>query len=156
MRIEDVVSPAIIDLDMRAKNKHQALEHLTALLVQAGRVSEQAGFLHEVMKREETETTDLGFGVAIPHGMCTYVLEPSVAIGKLREPIKWGDKEEDEEPVFAIFLMATSPDEKGRSHIAVIAGVASLLIEEDFVAFLRENDDKVELLEEIKTYSGEA
>ena len=156
MNIESVINTELINLSLTAETKIQAINSLIDLLYKADRISNKDQFLQEVLDREETESTDLGFGFAIPHGRCSAVIEPSVAIGKLKIPVAWNESDESQEnPVYAIFLMASSPNDKGVSHMEIIAKIATLLIDDDFVAFFKDNQIELKLLEKIKTLLGE-
>jgi fructose-specific phosphotransferase system IIA component len=156
MNIESVINTELINLNLTVETKIQAINSLIDLLYKADRISDKGQFLQEVLDREETESTDLGFGIAIPHGRCSAVIEPSVAIGKLKIPIAWNESDDSQEnPVYAIFLMASSPDDKGVSHMEIIAKIATLLIDDDFVAFFKDNEIELTLLEKIKTLLGE-
>jgi fructose-specific phosphotransferase system IIA component len=156
MNIESVINTELINLNLTAETKIQAINSLIDLLYKADRISDKGQFLQEVLDREETESTDLGFGIAIPHGRCNAVIEPSVAIGKLKIPVAWNESDESQEnPVHAIFLMASSPDDKGVSHMEIIAKIATLLIDDNFVAFFKDNQSEAKLLKNIKTLLGE-
>ena len=156
MNIESVINSELINLSLAAESKIEAINLLIELLHKADRISDKGQFLQEVLEREETESTDLGFGIAIPHGRCSAVIKPSVAIGKLRTPVTWNETDENpEDPVYGIFLMASSPDDKGVSHMEIIAKIATLLIDDEFVAFFKDTQNEEELLEKIKTLLGE-
>lgn len=156
MKIDEIVNQEIIDLDITAGSKIEALNSLIDLLYNYNRILDKEMFLEELLAREHIESTDLGFGVAIPHGRCSTVIKPSVAIGKLRTPVTWNDSAEGQEiPVYGIFLMASSPDNKEVSHMEIIAKIATLLIDDDFVTFFKNNQSKKELLEKIRTLLGE-
>lgn len=156
MKISDIVNPVLIDLDIKAGSKIESLNILIELLHKSNRISDKKLFLEEILARESIETTDLGFGIAIPHGRCNAVIKPSVAIGKLNTPIIWNESAEtQEEPVYAIFLMASSPEAKGISHMEIISKIATLLIDDEFVAFFKETDSDDQLLERIEKQLGE-
>ena len=156
MKIEDVIRTEIMNLRMGTETKQKALDEMIEMLFKAGRIDDRERLMEKILKREEMENTDLGFGVAIPHGISDSVKQASVAIGKLETPIEWGtESEENHEPVYAIFLMVSSPDEKGKAHLEIISKVATLLIEDEFVDFLKENNDKELLVEKIISMIGE-
>jgi fructose-specific phosphotransferase system IIA component len=156
MKIDAILSQDLIDLEISAGSKIEALNCLIELLHNANRISDKKLFLEEILDREKIESTDLGFGIAIPHGRCSAVTLPSVAIGKLKTPVTWNDSAEGQEPpVSGIFLMASSPDNQDISHMEIIAKVATLLIDDDFVAFFKDNQDQAQLLEKINTLIGE-
>jgi transcriptional antiterminator len=58
-------------------------------------------FFDDVMKRENIESTAIGNGVAIPHGMPENVIKPKVFFIQLEYPVNWGGK-----MVSTIFLLA--------------------------------------------------
>jgi fructose-specific phosphotransferase system IIA component len=155
MNIESVINTELIQLFLDSDSKIDALTQLIDLLHKTDRISDKDSFLREVLDREQIETTDLGFGIAIPHGRCSAVKKPSVAIGKLNNPVDWSDPTEGQEPVYGIFLMASSPDDKGASHMEIIAKIATLLIDDQFVAFFKENQSDMQLFNRIKTLLGE-
>ena len=155
MNFETVINTELIDLNLVSDSKIDVLNQLIDLLHKTDRISDKDQFLQEVLDREQIETTDLGFGIAIPHGRCSAVNEPSVAIGKLKTPVAWNDPTDGQEPVYGIFLMASSPEDKGASHMEIIAKIATLLINDQFVAFFKDNQNEIKLLEKIKTLIGE-
>ena len=156
MNLKDVISEEIIDLDIAAGSKLEVINHLIDLLYNADRISSKSEFLDQVLEREKTEPTDFGVGVAIPHGRSEVVQQASVAIGKLQTPITWNSTlESDEPPVYAVFLMASTISDQGKSHLEIIAKIATLLIEDDFLEFLKTNSSASSLLTMIKTCLGE-
>lgn len=156
MNIDHVINTDLINLNLAGGSKEEALQLLINLLYQNNRISDKGEFLSEVLERENTETTDLGFGIAIPHGRCKAVTAPSVAIGKLHPPVAWSDSPASQQaPVYGIFLMASSPDNEDISHMEIIARVATLLIDDQFVAYFKDTQDEAQLLEKIKTLIGE-
>jgi len=156
MNIESVISTELINLSLTAGSKEEALMLLIELLYENNRISDKEEFLREVLDRENTETTDLGFGIAIPHGRCSAVTAPSIAIGKLQPPLTWSENGESQQtPVYGIFLMASSPDNEEVSHMEIIARVATLLIDDQFVAYFKNTQNEILLLEKIKSLLGE-
>ena len=156
MPIEAVIDQDTINLNLVAETKIQAIEALTDMLVAAHRLAEKCPFVEQVLEREQTESTDFGIGIAIPHGMSPSVERASVAIGRLKNPINWnGSGARGENPVQVVFLLASSPDDAGRSHMEIISKIAALLIDDDFVKMLLTTDSKTVLLDAIKTNLGD-
>lgn len=58
-------------------------------------------FYQDVLRRENIESTAIGNGVAIPHGMPGNVIKPKISVIKLEYPVNWGGK-----MVGIIFLLA--------------------------------------------------
>lgn len=155
MRIEEIINEEIISLNIEAETKIEAIEKLVDMLYATDRITEKNLFLQDILDREKIESTNMGIGVAIPHGRSISVKQASVAIGRLIRPIRWDDSEVSEEnPVHTVFLLASSPDDNGKSHIDVISKIASLLIDDSFVAFLKRTDSEKKLLDSIKSHIG--
>jgi PTS system fructose-specific IIA component len=151
----EVLSPATIDLRMKACSKSDAIRQLVALLAADKRILDREVFIDEVLKREALETTNMGKGVAIPHGKTAAVARNSIAIGRLEQPIEWS-REQEAETVSVVFLLAVRDDaQRDRAHLELISKVAALLIKEDFRNTLFKTEDKRELIEKIYTLVGE-
>jgi PTS system nitrogen regulatory IIA component len=66
MKISDLLSPADIVLDVRAKDKSRLLRELsTRAAAEVGLDADQVS--GEIAKREELGSTGVGNGVALPH-----------------------------------------------------------------------------------------
>ena len=152
----EVINLAAIDLHIDARTRREAIEKLVDLLAAEHRISDKEVFIEEVFKREALETTNMGMGVAIPHGKSSAVSRNSIAMGRLEEPIDWDPDKMDEKQVSVVFLLAVRDDaEKDKVHLELISKVASLLIKEAFLEILFNTDDKTELLEQIFSLIGD-
>ncbi len=96
---QNLFSPELIFLNMSVESKEEALEILGAQLLKKGYVKQ--GFTKSVIDRENLTTTEIGGGIALPHGDQNLVNTPKVAIAKLEKPILWNNDEVD-----LIFLLA--------------------------------------------------
>lgn len=77
--IEDVIRVSCVNLHLKARNKEEVIEEMTAMLYQAGIVSSEEEFIKDVYLREAEGATGLGDGVAIPHGKSDAVVRTSIA-----------------------------------------------------------------------------
>ena len=156
MRLDEIITEQCIDLELTAKTKAEAIERLVDILLDNKRISEKDVFLNNLMEREKVETTDMGIGVAIPHGISDVVTKPSVIIGRLKKPFFWEEEEElQDEPIFAIFLLASSRNIQGSDHLEMIAKVATLLLEDDFIHTLKTASRQTEIIDAIQYHLGE-
>ena len=87
--------------------------------------------------REETYSTGVGHGFAIPHCKSRTVRSPTIALLHLKQPIDWGSS--DGEPVRVAIMLAipetgaSGPTaESARTHMRVLAQLARQLMHEDF------------------------
>ncbi|MEJ2413112.1 MAG: PTS sugar transporter subunit IIA, partial [Anaerolineales bacterium] len=76
--------------------------------------------------------------------------------GKFTTPFQWDeDPDQQAEPIFVCFLMASSPADTDVSHIEIIAKIATLLINDQFVESLKEEISAQQLLDKISSLIGE-
>jgi PTS system fructose-specific IIA component len=98
--IANVITEDLVNLELQATTKEEALKELTQLLYQNKLITDVAGFLEDVFNREKEGMTGLGQGIAIPHGKSDCVTKTSLVVGKTQQPIEWESL--DEEPVNVI------------------------------------------------------
>jgi fructose-specific phosphotransferase system IIA component len=129
MNLLDILQPACVKAPLAATDKRAAIDELVDLLTAAGKVSEPQTLKDAVWSREQTRTTGIGHGLAIPHGKCATVNGLAMAIGKPAQPIDF--QAIDGRPVRLIILLASPPD-RTADHIQALARVSRLLMMEDF------------------------
>lgn len=129
MNLLDILNPACIKAPMAATDKRGVIEELVDVLVAGGRISDAATLKEAVWSREQTRTTGIGHGLAIPHGKCSGVSDLSMAIGKPATPIDFAAI--DRKPVQLVILLASPPD-RASDHIQALARVSRLMTMSDF------------------------
>lgn len=153
--LKEVLSPATINLKMEVHKREEAIEKLAEMLLKEKRITEKEVFIEDILNREEIESTNMGMGVAIPHGKSTAVLKNSIAIGRLSKPMVWDDNK-DENPVSVIFLLAVRDDaERDKAHLELISKLATLLLKEKFLYTLFTTKSKIELIDQMNVLIGE-
>lgn len=83
-----VVKDEFIFPKLNIDDKNDLIDFITKRIEDKGFVSSK--FADSVKERERISTTDLGNGVAIPHGQGRYVNQSVIAIATLSIPIDWG------------------------------------------------------------------
>ncbi|QRG78098.1 fructose-specific PTS transporter subunit EIIC [Citrobacter sp. R56] len=131
MKINDLIHPALICLDLKSSQKEAALTELADLLFRENKIRHTGEFIQEIWAREETGNTGFEGGVALPHARSSCVLSPAVAIGISRQGIDYGA--EDGKPTHLI-LMIASAEQASEAHIEVLAQISSRLVEDDSVS----------------------
>ncbi len=155
VNFNEVINPSIIDLNMEAKSKTEAIGKLADILIKEKRIEEKEVFIEDILEREKLESTNMGVGVAIPHGRSSSVLKNSIAIARLTQPICW-DSKQGGKSVRIIFLLAVCDNvNKNRVHLELISKVAALLIQENFLKTLFITESKTELIDQIFKLIGE-
>lgn len=123
------IDATLIKVPLRCSSKKEAIEVLLDLLVARGLVSDRAKVLQEILTREETSSTSIGYGAAIPHARSDHVLETVCAFGSTLDPgIDFGPSPDEAEDHLAnlIFLMV-SPKRDTTQHIKALARIARVV-----------------------------
>ncbi|WZU00820.1 PTS sugar transporter subunit IIA [Erysipelothrix sp. D19-032] len=100
-------SKKAIAIDVAISNKNDAIDYLIDLAYRAGYLSNSEIFKAIVLEREASISTNVGLGVAIPHGKSQSVSDAFIAMIRPVNPIQWDDDSKDE-AVGLIFLIGVS------------------------------------------------
>ena len=79
MRIRELLAVESIDLNAKAVNKKEALDHAVDLMARSGKIGNVETYRNGVYAREEEGTTGIGEGIAIPHCKSDVVKAPGLA-----------------------------------------------------------------------------
>jgi fructose-specific phosphotransferase system IIA component len=129
MNLLSIVRPECIKAPMEAETKRAAIDELVDLLHAHGSVEHPGSLKDAVWSREQTRTTGIGHGLAIPHGKCAGLSGLAIAIGKPARPLDF--EAIDGQPVRLIVLLASPPD-KTSDHIQALARVSRMMTVEEF------------------------
>ena len=127
-----------VRLGLSATDKLDALRQCGAVLVDIGAASEQ--YAAAILEREDSVSTYLGEGVAIPHGTDAsraYINRAALAVLQFPDGVDWNGK-----PVRLCVAIASRSDE----HIAILQSLAMVLSDKDKAARLRNAHDVDEVL----------
>lgn len=127
MNLLDILQPDCIKAPMAATDKKAAIHELVDVLAAAGKVTDPGALKEAVWTREQTRTTGIGHGLAIPHGKCAGMAAGvglAMAIGRPSQPIEFGAI--DGKPVRLIIMLASAP-ERNSDHIQALARVSRLM-----------------------------
>jgi len=123
-----ILSKERIQLNAAATDRSDAIRKAGDLLVKTNCVTPE--YVDGMLKREESMSTYLGSGVAIPHGIYEnkdHVLQTGISVLQLPQGVEW---DEDGEPVNLVIGIAASGDE----HVNVLASLAEAVEDEDVLA----------------------
>ena len=115
-------SCAIVPL--HGTSKEEVIQELVASLERAGRINNHDKVLADVLEREQTVSTGMEKGIAIPHARTEGVNGMAVAVGL--SPVGVDFQALDGQPARLIFLIASSPDDRG-PHLQLLAAIAKRL-----------------------------
>ena len=138
MADDNVLSAEGVRLGLKATDKWDAVRQSGALLDELGAID--PGYPEAMLERERTVSTFIGEGVAIPHGTDeARVLVRRTTLGFLQFPdgIDW-----DGNDVRVCVAIAA----KGNEHMAVLSGLAQILMEPEQAETLRNSSSVDEVL----------
>ena len=137
-----MISEKLILLDSDIHDKEHAISYLIAKLHQENYINDADEFKKSVYDREHQMSTNVGYGVAMPHGRSEAVNQAFIAFMRVKEPFKW---DETEDTVQLIFMIGVSPDE-GMVHLKYISEISKLLMHETFRESLLTLENKQEIM----------
>ena len=129
----DLLSIDAIRLHERAGSRDEAIRRCGEVLVAVGAVSE--AYVEAMLAREQSVSTYIGEGVAIPHGTLNSkesVRRDSLAVLRFPDGVDW-----DGNDVRVCVAIAAAGD----GHIDILASLAEVLMDPDQAAALRNATD---------------
>ena len=129
MILTQILQPTCVKVPLESKDKQSVLTELVDLLDANGLLLDKNTALDAVLAREQTRSTGIGSGIAIPHGKCKAVKELVMAMGMAHEPIDFASV--DGKPVSIIILLVSPANQTG-PHIQALARISRLMIDKDF------------------------
>ena len=121
MKLTEILQPACIRLPLEATTKEGVIYELADVVIDCASIPNGPELKEAIWKRENTRTTGIGHGIAIPHGKAAGIDTLQMAIGKADPPIEFGSI--DGKPVTLIFLLASPEDQTG-PHIQALAKIS--------------------------------
>ncbi len=152
MILTQILQPTCVKVPLEGKDKQSVITELVDLLDTNGLLSDRNVVLDAVLAREQTRSTGIGLGIAIPHGKCKAVKELVMAIGVAGEPIDFASV--DGKPVTTIFLLVSPTDQTG-PHIQALARISRLMLDEQFKQGLKKATSADEVYELLNNKENE-
>jgi len=137
MRLDKYISRSRV-IDLVSSDMEGALSELLNLTVERFPDLNRDALLKGLLRRESTMTTYLGLGVAMPHVRVKMGRRYVLAVGRSHYGIRY-DRALENEPVHLVLMLIA--DEKARDYLQVLAALARLLKEQDFVDSLLQAPD---------------
>jgi mannitol/fructose-specific phosphotransferase system IIA component (Ntr-type) len=126
MTLANLLSVNQIIPDLQARERWPAILELVESLVSSGLVepADKEGILRALELREQTMSTGIGFGIAIPHASSDRVNRVVAAFGRSKHGIEFGSL--DNVPVQFI-VMFVVPKDLFQIHLRTLAAIAKFL-----------------------------
>src|SRR5512146_3028089 len=148
MILTQILDPSCVKVPLEGKTKEAVITELVDLLEARRLLNDKAVVLDAVLMREQTRSTGIGSGIAIPHGKCKGVKDLVMALGITGEPVDF--ESIDGKPVRIVVLLVSPTDRTG-PHIQALARISRLMLDEKFKEDLeaaKSAEDLYELISE--------
>lgn len=145
MMLANLLSAAQIIPEMQATERWQAIEEIVTRLVEANRIAaaDKPSVLAALKQREETMSTGIGFGIAIPHASSDCVGDVVAGFGRSKGGIEFDSL--DNQPVHFIVLFIV-PRDQFQTHLRTLAAIAKFLNDRTVREELAAASDATEIL----------
>ena len=137
MRIANYLRPDCVALRQRADSLTGAVQQMVTLLNGTDNLTDTAVFAADVRARLALGGVCVGNGLAIPHAKSTAVKQLQLAALTLDPPLPCDTP--DGKPL-DLLVMIAAPAEANDLHVQVLAELATLFLDTDFCARLRESE----------------
>jgi phosphocarrier protein FPr len=137
-----IVSLETVRLQAQALDKQDAIRQAGELLVRGGCV--EPTYVNGMLAREQTMSTYLGNGVAIPHGQhenLADVRRTGISVLQLPQGVEW----EPGELAYLVIGIAANADE----HVGVLANLAEVIEDPDAAEQLARTTDPMLIVERL-------
>ena len=127
--LADLLTESSIRLDAHASGRDDAIKQAGAALVEAGAVD--PSYVDAMLSRENSVSTYVGEGVAIPHGTLAgkdAVKHDAIVVLRFPDGVDWDGND---------VKVAVGIAAKGNGHIALLSQLATVLLDSDKAAALR-------------------
>jgi PTS system mannitol-specific IIA component len=127
--LSSLLAESSIRLDETATSRDEAIRAAGQALIDAGAIDES--YVDAMFERENSVSTYVGEGVAIPHGTLAgkgSVKKDALVVLRFPTPVDWDGNEVS----VAVGIAAA-----GNGHIAILSQLASILMDPDAAAALR-------------------
>ena len=126
MTLANLLSESQIVPAMVSGERWEAIAEMVDCLVNAGKIDrkDRDNVLASIRQREETMSTGIGFGIAIPHASSDKVDEVVAAFGRSVKGVQFDSL--DGQPVFFIVLFVV-PKDQFQTHLRTLAAIAKFL-----------------------------
>lgn len=132
--LAELLTESSIRLDANASGRDDAIRQAGAALVEAGAVD--PSYVDAMLARENTVSTYVGEGVAIPHGTLAgkdAVTHDAIVVLRFPDGVDWDGND---------VRVAVGIAAKGNGHIALLSQLATVLLDADKAEALREATTK--------------
>lgn len=153
MEIGQVLDENLINLELQAKSKVEAIRELIELLYQEGKVNDRDLLLQDVCDREAEGRAGIGNQVVIRYCKSDAVAATSIVFGRSEWGLVWDSL--DDLPVRIVILFVMSNDDRMNLNLRLSGMITSALTDEWILERLLLTESKKEVISLLDGESAE-
>lgn len=137
-----------LNFENQSINKREVIKEVIEQITPGLELGVESDIVVEcVLNREEQSTTGFGKNLAIPHAQIENLQRAIVIITRYNIPVKWDSM--DGEDVVQSFMILVPKNDEDNSHLKILSQLARKMMNEDFVGFVKNCQDKHEMYDYI-------
>jgi len=122
--ILSLIEEESVIMELKGSTKVEIITELVDALAAGGKLLDRGLALADVLEREESMSTGMEFGVALPHGRTDGVEDTAVAVGIKREGVNFESMDGGKS---RLFFLIVSPKKASGLHIQFLAAVGAII-----------------------------
>ncbi|HCB1502294.1 TPA: phosphoenolpyruvate--protein phosphotransferase [Klebsiella michiganensis] len=122
-----ILATEFILCKLQARDKNEVIKKMTDNLWLHHRTDNREQLTDDIWAREDSFSTAVGYGFAIPHTKSDHIHYSTISMATLAAPIMWGDQE-----VETVFMLTVSKSADPNEHMKYFSTLARKLMKEDF------------------------
>jgi fructose-specific phosphotransferase system IIA component len=150
MKIWELLNEEHIFTNFECENKHDFLEKAATKIAKHYSRFNVKSILNKFLEREETMTTGIGKGIAVPHIIYDKADKLFVFVFKLKQEIDF--KSLDKKPVKLAIMIIGNNTSTNMQHLQLLAKIARSMKNDEFVNSLTSANTAEEILNVFKKY----
>ncbi|PWU08350.1 MAG: PTS sugar transporter subunit IIC [Verrucomicrobia bacterium] len=126
MTLANLLSAQQIIPEMKATERWDAIVEIASLLISQGKIQrkDEQNILAALRQREETMSTGIGYGIAIPHASSDCVYEVVAGFGRSSQGISFDALDNELVHFIVLFIV---PRDQFQTHLRTLAAIAKFL-----------------------------
>jgi len=150
MKIWEYLTIEHIFTDFACDNKHDFLEKAVEKIISLNPDFNFKNVLNKFLEREETMTTGIGKGIAVPHIIYDNENPLQLFIFKFKNEIDFNSL--DKKPVNIAIMIVGNNKKSNMLHLQLLAKIARTMKNNDFINELTSANNAVEIFDVFKKY----
>ena len=148
MVISEILTPALINTDIKAETKEELFEEMVSMFVNAELIQDRESAVMALIEREEKMSTGIAPDFALPHGKIAGISGVIMALGIIRKGMDFDSL--DDKPVHVVITLFSEMGNPG-PHIEALSEISRLISIPDFLERLKSANSAEQILRIIKS-----